>query len=212
MQSLENHCQAKGAIIQYNSEIASLDYDSTKYSLSIKSEDTIIESKYVINSAGLWCDSIANMLEINDYKIHYCKGEYYGSKSNNQYNCLIYPLPEKHGLGIHSVIQLDGSVSFGPNAYYVDELDYSLDSKFKNDFYESISKYLKINEDDLYPNYSGIRPKPFGPGEEAIDFVIKNEIDKGYPNMINLIGIESPGLTCSLSIGKYVKNLINNLR
>ena len=131
MQSLENHCQDKGVVIQYNSEIVSLDYDSMKYSLGIKSEDTIIESKYVINSAGLWCDSIANLLGIKDYKIHYCKGDYYGSKSTNQYNCLIYPLPEKYGLGIHSVIQLDGSVSFGPNAYYVDELDYSIDSKFK---------------------------------------------------------------------------------
>ena len=90
MQALETHCQDKGVVIQYNSEIASLNYDSMKYSLGIKSEDTIIESKYVINSAGLWSDSIANLLGIKDYKIHYCKGDYYGSKSTNQYNCLIY--------------------------------------------------------------------------------------------------------------------------
>ena len=210
MQSLESHCQTKGVVIQYNSEILSLDYDSLKYSLGINSEDTIVKSKYVINSAGLWCDSVAKMLGIMDYKIHYCKGDYYGSKSNDRYNCLIYPLPEEYGLGIHSVIQLDGSVSFGPNAYYVNELDYSIDSKFHNEFYKSINKYLDILKEDLYPDYTGIRPKPFGKGEESKDFVIQNEENQGFPNMINLVGIESPGLTSSLAIGKYVKNIVTN--
>ena len=211
MQSLEDNCQNKGVVIQYNSEVESLNYKSEKYSLRLKSEDTIIESKYIINSAGLWCDSIANMLGINDYKIHYCKGDYYGSKSKKQYNCLIYPLPEKYGLGVHSVIQLDGSVSFGPNAYYVNELDYGIDSKFLDVFYNSINKYLDINKEDLYPDYTGIRPKPFGKGEDPKDFIIKNEVELGFPNMINLVGIESPGLTCSLAIGKYVNKMIKSL-
>ena len=209
MQSLENHCQTKGVVIQYNSEIVSLNYDSIKYTLGMNFDNTIIESKYVINSAGLWSDSIAELLGIDSYKIHFCKGDYYGSKSADQYKCLIYPLPEKHGLGIHSVLQLDGSVSFGPNAYYVDKLDYSIDSRFQDEFYNSIHKYLDINKDDLYPDYTGIRPKPFGPRGESKDFVLQNEAEKGFPNMINLIGIESPGLTCSLAIGKYIKKMIN---
>jgi len=117
-------------------------------------------------------------------------------------------LPEKIGLGIHSVIQLDGSVSFGPNAYYVDKLDYSINEKYKKNFFNSISKYLDISYDDIYPDYTGIRPKPFGPGEESKDFIIKDEGSKGFPNLINLIGIESPGLTSSLAIGKYVKDLL----
>ena len=79
------------------------------------------------------------------------------------------PLPEKYGLGIHSVIQLDGSVSFGPNAYYVEELDYGIDSKFQTDFYNSI-KYLDIEREHLYPDYTGIRPKPFAKGEDSKDF------------------------------------------
>ena len=208
MQSLEYICKNKGVVIQYNSEVVSLYYESEKYCLSLKSEDIIIESKCLINSAGLWCDSVANMLGMNNYKIHYCKGDYYGSKSRYNYNCLIYPIPEKYGLGVHSVIQLDGSVSFGPNAYYVDELDYSVDSRFQDEFYSSISKYLDVDDGDLYPDYAGIRPKPYGQGEEPEDFIIKNEISHGYPNLINLIGIESPGLTSSLAIGKYVRSII----
>lgn len=209
MQSLENHCQTKGVVIQYNSEIVSLNYDLEKYSLRIKSEDIVIESKYVINSAGLWCDTIAKMLGINDYKIHYCKGDYYGSKSKNQYKCLIYPLPEKYGLGIHSVIQLDGSVSFGPNAYFVNELDYSIDSKYQDDFYNSINKYLEIDKGDLYPDYTGIRPKPFGIDEKPKDFIIKNESELGFPNLVNLIGIESPGLTSCFAIANYVRGMLD---
>ena len=210
MQSLEGHCLTKGVIVQYNSEIISLNYNSGRYKLKMSSEDTIIEAKYVINSAGIWCDSIASMLGINDYKIHYCKGDYYGSKLKNQYKCLIYPLPEKYGLGVHSVLQLDGSVSFGPNAYYVDSLDYSIDHKYHEKFYNSINKYLEIEKKDLYPDYTGIRPKPFGLDEKPKDFIIKDEVGRGFPNMINLIGIESPGLTCSLSIGRYVKEIIDS--
>ena len=208
MQSLELDCLSKDVVIQYNSEITSIEYIKGQYSLDLANEDTIIRSKIVINSAGLWCDQISKMLGINDYKIHFCKGDYYGSKSANQYNCLIYPLPEKYGLGIHSVIQLDGSVSFGPNAYYVNNLDYSVNSLSLDDFHKSISRYLEIKKEDLYPDYAGIRPKPHGKGEKAMDFIIKNEVELGFPNMINLIGIESPGLTSSLAIGKFVKKML----
>ena len=120
------------------------------------------------------------MLGINSYKIHYCKGDYYGSKAKNKHKCLIYPLPEKYGLGVHSVLQLDGSVSFGPNAYYIDELDYSIDSRFKDEFYNSINKYLDVSKDHLYPDYTGIRPKPFGKGEKSKDFIIQNELEEVF--------------------------------
>ena len=208
MQSLESDCKSKEVVVQYNSNICSIKYSEEQYTLGLSNEDTIIRSKIVVNSAGLWCDQISKMLGINDYKIHFCKGDYYGSKSVNQYNCLIYPLPEKYGLGIHSVIQLDGSVSFGPNAYYVNNLDYSVNSLSLDDFHKSISRYLEIKKEDLYPDYSGIRPKPHGKGEKPIDFIIKNEAELGFPNLINLIGIESPGLTSSLAIGKFVKGIL----
>ena len=208
MQTLEKLCQTKGAIVQYKSEIISLSFNSGTYKIGLSNDDTIIHAKYVINSAGLWCDSIADMLGIDKYKLHFYKGDYYGLRDKTRYNCLIYPLPEEMGLGIHSVIQLDGSVSFGPNAYPVENLDYSIDNSFHNDFYNSISKYLDIDREKLYPDYAGIRPKSFKSGEAPKDFIINNETSLGFPNLINLIGIESPGLTSSLAIGKYIKKIL----
>jgi len=207
MSELSNEIESKNGVIHYNSEVEKIDRIDNSYNLKIGNEETIINSPIVINSAGLWCDAVSRMLGIDEYKIHYCKGDYYKSNKYKDLNCLIYPLPEKIGLGIHTVLQLDGSISFGPSAYYVDKLDYSVNEKNRNSFYKSIRKYIDIEKEDLTIDYSGIRPKPFGPDDEPKDFIIKNEIDKGYPNFINLIGIESPGLTSSLAIGKYVKNI-----
>lgn len=208
MLQLENNISQKGGIMYYNSEVIEIEKHSNSYNISIGSKGERIVSPIVINSAGLWCDAVSRMLNINEYKIHFCKGDYYQSNRYKNLNCLIYPLPNNLGLGVHAVLQLDGSVSFGPNAYYVDNIDYSIDTCHLDFFYNSVNKYLDINKSDLKVDYSGIRPKPFGEGEQSKDFIIKNENDRGFPNFINLIGIESPGLTSSLAIGKYVKGLL----
>ena len=167
------------------------------------------KSKIVINSAGLWCDEVSTLLGINDYKLHICKGEYYKtSMYKNELNSLIYPLPTAISLGTHIILHLDGTIGFGPNAYYVDEIDYSMDDSNKKTFLKHINKYLDLPEESLSQDFAGIRPKIQGPGEPFQDFIIKNETEKGYHNFINLIGIESPGLTCSLAIGEYVQSII----
>ena len=209
MVNLEKEISTKGGLVHYNSEVTSMSKENEIYNLEILDQDTIIVSSIVVNSAGLWCDAVSSMIGIDKYKIHYCKGDYYKSNRYKNMNCLIYPLPSKLGLGIHSVLQLDGSVSFGPNAYYVDDISYEVDEENLDKFHVSIKKYLDIDRDELFVDYSGIRPKPFGLGEEPKDFTIKNEESHGFPNFINLIGIESPGLTCSLAIGKYVFDTIN---
>ena len=208
MLELSRDIESKNGLIYYNSEVEKISKIDDYYSLKINNEDVVINAKVIINSAGLWCDAVSRMLGIDEYKIYYCKGDYYKSNKHRDINCLIYPLPEENGLGIHTVLQLDGSLSFGPNAYYVDELDYSMDEKGLGEFHDSIKKYLDIERGDLTIDYSGIRPKPFGLNEKPKDFVIKNEIKKGFPNFINLIGIESPGLTSSLAIGKYVRDIV----
>jgi L-2-hydroxyglutarate oxidase LhgO len=150
------------------------------------------------------------MVGITDYQLHICKGEYYKtSLYRHQINSLIYPLPTEISLGTHIVLHLDGSIGFGPNAYYVDKIDYSMDDSNKKTFLKHINNYLNIPEEALTEDFSGIRPKIQAPGEPSQDFIIVNETDKGYNNFINLIGIESPGLTCSLAIGKYVQSIIN---
>ena len=118
-------------------------------------------------------------------------------------------MPTEISLGTHAVVHLDGTIGFGPNAYYTNKIDYSMDSSNKKYFLSQINKFLKLNEDDLTEDFSGIRPKIQKKGDPSADFIIINEFKKGYKNFINLIGIESPGLTSSLAIAKYVYSLIN---
>ena len=208
MNCLEKKITAKKGIVYYNSKVISVGRVDNSYTILIDNQDIKIRSQIVVNSAGLWCDEISNMVGIKKYKIHYCKGDYYQSNTYKNLKCLIYPLPEKIGLGIHTVLQLDGSVSFGPNAYYVEEIDYDIDNRNLDSFYMSINEYLDVKRDDLHVDYTGIRPKPFAEHEASMDFVIKNEAVSGFPNFINLIGIESPGLTSSLAISKFVKGIL----
>ena len=208
MSHLEKVVHKKGGLVYYNSEVVSIDKSNNSYTISLQDQDVKIKSSIIVNSAGLWCDNISSMMGINKYKIHYCKGDYYQSNTYKNLKCLIYPLPGKIGLGIHTVLQLDGSVSFGPNAYYVEEIDYDINDSSLDSFHLSINKYLDIEKKDLHVDYTGIRPKPFASHESPMDFVIKNESNSGFPNFINLIGIESPGLTSSLAIGKYVISIL----
>lgn len=201
----------KGSNIVYNTQVKNIIHEDNIYCLVFDNYKYSAKSKIIINSAGLWSDSISKMVGINDYKMYYCKGEYYStSMYRNKLHSLIYPLPSKISLGTHIVLKLDGSIGFGPNAYYVDNIDYKMDDSNKKLFLNQINKYLDLPESELNADFSGIRPKIQPPGTSEHDFIIKNETDKGYNNFINLVGIESPGLTSSLAIAKYVRNLINN--
>ena len=210
MKNLEYQLKSQDGVIVYNSEVTAINYHNDTYKVSFKDLDYSASSPVIINSAGLWCDKISNMVGITDYELHICKGEYYQtSLYRNQINSLIYPLPTDISLGIHIVLHLDGSISFGPNAYYVDEIDYHMDDSNKAYFLEHINHYLKLDDANLSEDFTGIRPKIQGKGEPAQDFIIFNEQDKGFPNFINLIGIESPGLTSSLAIADYVETIIH---
>ena len=209
MQKLEYQIKSQDGVVVYNSEVIDIQYKNDNYLVSFENLDYTATAPIVINSAGLWCDKISSMVGITDYQLHICKGEYYTtSMYRNKLNSLIYPLPTEISLGTHIVLHLDGSIGFGPNAYYVDEIDYSIDDSNKETFLKDINKYLNIPEHALSEDFAGIRPKIQAPGEPSQDFIIVNETDKGYNNFINLIGIESPGLTCSLAIGEYVINII----
>tara|TARA_Y100000296_G_scaffold85515_1_gene121686 strand:+ start:78 stop:1160 length:1083 start_codon:yes stop_codon:yes gene_type:complete len=208
MAKLEQLSQENGAIILYNTKISEINKKNNIYELTTKDSDVIIQTNIVINSAGLWSDQVAKLAGIDDYKLHWCKGEYYKTSKHKKMNHLVYPTPDPEGkyLGIHTVLDLDGNLSFGPNAYYVDEIDYKMKEDNKVQFYKAINRYLDINWCDLRPATTGIRPKLQAKGDLFKDFVIKNEPE--HKNFINLIGIESPGLTCCLSIAKYVKEII----
>ena len=210
MQKLEYQIKSQDGVVVYNSEVTDIQYENDNYLVLFDNLNYTATSPIVINSAGLWCDKISSMVGITDYQLHICKGEYYKtSLYRHQINSLIYPLPTEISLGTHIVLHLDGTIGFGPNAYYVDKIDYSMDNSNKKTFLKHINKYMDLPENSLSEDFAGIRPKIQAPGEPSQDFIIINETDKGYNNFINLIGIESPGLTCSLAIGEYVQSIIN---
>ena len=159
------------------------------------------------------------MLGINnpEYEIYYWKGEYFrvGNGKNKLLSRLIYPVPNKNttGLGVHATIDLNGGLKLGPNALYLKDRkeDYSVDKYNQWAFYESANRFLPfIEEEDLHPDQAGLRPKLQKPGDPVRDFVIQEESERGFPGLINLIGIESPGLTASLAIGKYVSKILTS--
>ena len=129
MHKLEYLITSNESSIVYNTEVHDITCEDEHYFLSFKDMDYSAKSKIVINSAGLWCDSVSRMVGITNYKLHLCKGEYYTtSMYRNKLNSLIYPLPTEISLGTHIVLHLDGSIGFGPNAYYVDKIDYRMDN------------------------------------------------------------------------------------
>ena len=124
-------------------------------------------------------------------------------------NRLVYPVPEQAGLGTHVTLSLDGCMRLGPNTKYVDNIEYTVDEQDRVDFFIAARRYLpSIEIDDLTPDFAGVRPKLQAKGKGFCDFVIRDETDKGLPGLINLIGIESPGLTASPAIAQYVAGIV----
>ncbi|HVO37358.1 MAG TPA: NAD(P)/FAD-dependent oxidoreductase [Candidatus Acidoferrum sp.] len=170
-----------------------------------------VTAKTVINCAGLYSDKIAAMVGIDlekaGYRLHYCKGDYFRLSGKPPVKMLIYPVPKGAGLGIHLTPDLAGMIRLGPNAYYVDKLDYEVESSEK-EFREDVRRFLPIiDKYQIQIDSAGIRPKLQGPNDSFKDFVIKHEADRGLFGFINLIGIESPGLTAAPAIGEFVSEI-----
>ncbi len=174
-------------------------------------------SEKVVNAAGLQADRIAELAGIDivkaGYTLAYVKGSYFAvvpSKAN-LVSRLVYPVPLNEGLGVHALRDLGGRLKFGPDVEYLDgnELDYRVDDGKLPAFAESIRRILpQIQNEDLSPDMSGIRPKLQRKGEPSRDFVIRDEKERGLEGFVNLIGIDSPGLTASPAIARYVDDLL----
>ncbi|MHB8137844.1 MAG: NAD(P)/FAD-dependent oxidoreductase [Smithellaceae bacterium] len=220
MQTLLMSAKSKDAIIICRSKVTAIHFDGSIWHLEINDGEYCINTKIVVNSAGLHADRIAALAGIDidaaGYRLKPCKGNYFTATPAPKINHLIYPVPVKNnvGLGIHATLDLSGRVRFGPDSRYLSDnqpFDYTVDEALKPAFHESIHKFLPcVSIDALNPDMSGIRPKIQGPGEPVADFVIREEGDRGLAGFINLIGIESPGLTACLAIGEYIrgKNLL----
>ena len=222
MKRFETNMLNNGGQVVYGSEVVSIERSGNGYKITLSEGDKStysFTSRIVINSAGLWSDRISEMagMRDDDLVIRFCKGEYFriNPPKNHLINRLVYPVPHKHmeGIGIHVTKDMGGGVKLGPDVTYLEPkvVDYKVDKSKQMVFFTSAKKFLPFLEfDDIAPEMAGIRPKIQKQGDPIKDFYIKEETRRGCPGFINLIGIESPGLTSCISISKYVKNLIVN--
>ncbi len=214
MESLIMQFKARQGSISYGTEFVGLEKKAFGFLVKVKDRDAenfSFLSDVVINCAGLDSDKVALNCGVHDdgYKIKYCKGNYFrvNSLKSALVKHLVYPVPRKQGagLGVHVTLDLSGGMRLGPDDRYVDKVDYEVDKDKKNVFYADAVKFLPfLSLKDLSEDIAGVRPKLQGPGESFRDFIIKEESQKGLPGLINLIGIESPGLTASLAIARVV--------
>jgi len=172
-----------------------------------------LSARIVVNAAGLTAPAVARSIEGVPHATippqHYCKGHYYVLAGKSPFGRLIYPVGSGLWHGVHVTLDLGGQVKFGPDLQWQDTIDYRFDESREAGFYAAIRHYYPALADGaLLPGYTGIRPKITAQGEPAADFSIQGPREHGVPGMVNLYGIESPGLTSSLAIADYVAELL----
>ncbi len=223
MAKLEQGAKENGAMLVYQQEVTAIEQLKDGYCLEVSDTRGRIErigSQVVINAAGLSADKIAAMAGIPideaGYRIYRCKGEYFAvhNQKASLINRLIFPvgIRELKGAGIPAIKDLKGRLRLGPDAHYASATatDYSVYPGNRNQFLTLVQGYLPfLEQDDLQPDLAGIRPRLLVPcGSPPRDFVICDESERGLPGLINLIGVESPGITCCLSLANYVGELL----
>ena len=203
---------SRKAQIVYQTKITRIEKEPGHYRIfthNVKGESFEFSSAAVINAAGLESDTIANMMG-GSYHLHYCKGDYCSVSGVKQgvVQRLIYPVPAKKriGLGVHWTMDLNGRFKLGPDTTYIERKeDYNVASDKVEIFYHSASKFLPfLKKENIHPDMAGIRPKLQGHDDDFRDFVIKED----YSGFINLVGIESPGMTASPAIARFVHRML----
>lgn len=219
MDALLHEAREKGATFQSSAEVVGLEKIDDGYRVTIDTPAgrESFTSDRVINAAGLECDTVAGLAGIDldeaGYRLHYCKGSYFSvaSAKSHMVQRLVYPVPTTVSLGVHALVDMAGRVRFGPDAEFLKDraLDYRVDPEKRADFAKGVQRLVPgLTEEDLSPDISGIRPKVQAPGEPARDFIIRDESERGLPGLVNLIGIESPGLTACLAIARHLEALL----
>lgn len=201
MTSLLGDVEANGGMVAFNSKVESIGYD---HRLHISCEGLTLYPRTLINAAGLWAPSLSRMLGGN-YQEYFAKGHYYMLSGKSPFAHLVYPIADTGGLGVHVTIDTGGQARFGPDVEWVQGIDYAFSESNKQKFIESVRTYYpELDESKLLQGYTGIRPKLVPKGHSPGDFVINGPAETKIPHYVELLGIESPGLTASLAIANYV--------
>jgi len=218
MQYFIRKAKSSGVEIVYRSEVNFLEKEERGFVVGLKQDEYRFFSKIVINCAGLFSDKIATLAGLDvhkhKYQLNFCKGDYFSYAKSSPINMLVYPLPykDKVSLGIHATLDMGSRLRFGPDAEYVTELDYKVKAVKRELFYQAAQKIIpNVEKEFIIPDMSGIRPKLQGPHDAVKDFIIKEESNLGMDGLINLIGIESPGLTACIAIARKVSNMVSEI-
>lgn len=210
MLALRGDAESRGAMVAFRSPVIRGAVRRDGIVLEVGgAEPMTVLARSVVNSGGLHAPrlaaSLAGFPAAHVPPCHYAKGNYYSLSGRAPFSRLVYPMPNQAGLGVHITIDLAGQARFGPDVEWIDRIDYGVDPRRADRFYAAIREYWPgLADGRLEPGYAGIRPKIVGPGEPAADFVIQGPAEHGVPGLVNLFGIESPGLTASLAIAEQV--------
>lgn len=216
MLSLQGDAENAGALFAFLTPFARAEPTPEGFNVHTGGSDpTTISSRWLVNASGLQASALANRIEgIDSAHIpvtRYCKGNYFTLSAKAPFSTLIYPAPHSHGLGLHLTFDLGGQARFGPDTEWIESPAYEVDPSRLQSFEAAIRRYWPgLPAGHLNPGYAGIRPKITGPDEAAADFRIDGPETHGVDGLVNLFGIESPGLTSSLAIGTLVRQQLCN--
>lgn len=211
MQALLADAEAQGAVFSGGNEVTSATANDSGFVLQLRSgeEEFPLHARELVNAAGLGAQQLAKRVRgLSSEAVpawHFAKGSYFTLVGRAPFSHLIYPLPDDAGLGVHLTLDLAGQARFGPDVEWISTADYRVDPLRAPVFAEQVRRYWPgLPPQALAPGYAGIRPKLVGPGEPPADFRIDGAERHGLPGLVNLFGIESPGLTASMAIGELV--------
>lgn len=208
--------RAQGTVV-FGSEVSAVSADGDGLTVTVDGGAATVSCRWLVNAGGL--HAIGLLRRIVGYPptrcrtAHFAKGNYFAYRGGKPFSHLVYPMPDEHGLGVHATLDLDGTTRFGPDVEWIDEPHYDVDPVRADSFYHAIRQYWPtIPSGSLHPAYAGVRPKLVGAGASAADFVIEDESTHTVPGLINLLGMESPGLTASLAVAEQVLQSVSEER
>jgi L-2-hydroxyglutarate oxidase LhgO len=210
MLALQGEAEAAGAMVVLRTPVLSGRVRQDGFDLTVGGEEpSAIRCRILVNAAGLHAPALAHAISGVPRETippaFFCRGVYFTLTGRAPFRRLVYPVPPPGGLGVHITLDLAGQARFGPDVEWIGEVDYRVDSARGDAFYAAIRTYWpELRDGALQPGYAGVRPKISGPSEPAADFVVQGPDVHGIPGLVNLYGIESPGLTASLPLADEV--------
>ncbi len=210
MLALLGDAQAHGAVLALKSPFLRAQVCTDGFIIDVGGAEPMrLHSGILVNSAGLQAARLAASIDgLSAHHVpvmHYARGNYFTLAARAPFTHLVYPLPEPGGLGVHLTLDLAGQARFGPDVEWIGAPDYTVDPRRGEAFYAEVRKYWPaLAQGALQPAYAGVRPKLSGPGEAAADFLVQGQATHGLAGLVNLFGIESPGLTACLALAGHV--------